>query len=149
MIYRRPMMAVLFALVCIGIANFVSLGDASTSTWVNADERIDFHFQSATVYEGILGVVMGPGEIEGTYDLFGSQSRRESGKFKLIRDDEGYVTNYVLVPPDGLERGWSQERCGFLKDDLGNMWDPGGGSAPIRIYQGLITEFAELIGAQA
>ena len=81
---------------------------------------------------------MGAGEIEGTYDLVGSQSRQESGTFKLIRDHAGYVTEYVLVPPDGDERRWSQERCGFLKDDLGNMWNPNGGSAPIQIYQGLI-----------
>ena len=33
MIYRRRMVAVLFALACIGIGSFVSLGDASTSTW--------------------------------------------------------------------------------------------------------------------
>jgi hypothetical protein len=66
MIYRRPIVAVLFALVCIGLANFVSLWDASTSTWANSDQRIDFHFPSWTVYEAVFGVVMGAGEIEGT-----------------------------------------------------------------------------------
>jgi hypothetical protein len=49
-----------------------------------------------------------------------------------MTDNEGYVIEYVIVTPDGRERRWRQERCGFLKDDLENMWHASGGAGHLR-----------------
>ena len=143
MAYRpRTVSLLLLAVLCAAIPGAFVCYEAETVTWANADERIDFNFPSATFYEAVYGLVMGPGEIDGTYTLRNrSEPRQESGTFKLVTDNEGYVAEYVLVAHDGRERRWSRKHCGFLKDEFGNMWDsgtPGSGSAPIQIYQGLI-----------
>jgi hypothetical protein len=147
-IRRRTLIALSLAAACAILSSLkLEAASRSTATFIRGDanERIEFKFESLRLYEVAHDLVMGVSETGGTYDLKDENGfSRDSGKFKLVMDDSGYVAAYALTTADGEERRWTSIQCSFLTDDRGSSWQPTG-SAPIQMYQGLIADLVGLL----
>ena len=145
-IRRRTLIALSLGVACT-ILGGLKFEERGSSTFIRGDanEQIEFKFAPMRLYETAYVLLMGVHDTGGTYDLKDENGfSRESGKFKMVMDDSGYVTAYVLITADGQERRWKSIQCSLLTDDGGSSWQPTG-SAPIRMSQGLIADLVGLL----
>jgi len=145
-IRRRTLIAFSLAVICIAILGSLKFDVDGTDSYYrrNPDAQIEFKYASRRLNEIGAVLLWGVHDMGGTYRLLDENGlSHETGKFRLLMDESGYVSGYALTNADGHRRVWENSFGYYLSDHAGNSWEPKSG-APIRMYQGLVGDLVSL-----